>query len=267
MVEGNKTMKKLIATHNKIFHADEVTAIALLKIFTDDDIEVQRVDHDTADFTKYDIVLDIGKKFDGAKYFDHHQYKGGKSSAGLIWQYLGFEDEYPKISQLVKIIDDNDTGVAKAKPFEYSSLIKAYNHKDIHSKEQDIQFDKAVEFAITVFNSLADAQEDINEAKQIVANSFNFHNNKKIMELAEFTPHWTTYINGTTTPYIKAVVWEDKIEKNFKVKIPSKRLGTFELNGKALVDDGSMEFVHSAGHFAIAKDESTMIRFLEKQIA
>ena len=39
-------MIRLIATHNKIFHADEVTAIALLKIFTEDDIEVKRVDHD-----------------------------------------------------------------------------------------------------------------------------------------------------------------------------------------------------------------------------
>lgn len=28
-------MKKLIATHNKLFHADEITTIALLQIFTD----------------------------------------------------------------------------------------------------------------------------------------------------------------------------------------------------------------------------------------
>ena len=44
-------MKKLIATHNKIFHADEVTAIALLKIFTDYEIEVCRVNHNTTDFS------------------------------------------------------------------------------------------------------------------------------------------------------------------------------------------------------------------------
>ena len=39
-------MKKLIATYNKIFHADEVTAIALLQIFTDYEIEIERIDHD-----------------------------------------------------------------------------------------------------------------------------------------------------------------------------------------------------------------------------
>ena len=78
-------MKKLIATHNKIFHADEVTAIALLEIFTDYQIEVYRVAHETQDFSKYDFVIDIGKVFDGVNHFDHHQYKGGKSSPGLIW--------------------------------------------------------------------------------------------------------------------------------------------------------------------------------------
>ncbi len=82
-------MKKLIATHNKMFHADEITAIALLELFTDYKIEVERVNHDTKDFSKYDFVIDIGKTFDGKKYFDHHQYKGGKSSAGLIWDYSG----------------------------------------------------------------------------------------------------------------------------------------------------------------------------------
>ena len=258
-------MIKKIATHNKIFHADEVSAIALLKIFTEDEIIVNRVDHDTTDFSSYDMVLDIGKKYDGVKYFDHHQYKGGKSSAGLIWEYLGFEDEYPKISKLIKIIDDNDTGVAKAKEFEYSSLLKAFNHKNIYGKEQDEQFEKAVEFAMTVFNSLADAQEELDIAKSIVANSFNFNNNKNILELSEFTQHWTTYINGTTTPHIKAVVWEDEIEKNYKVKIPPKRLGSFELNSKPFTTDETMDFIHSSGHFAIAKDEESMIKFLEKQ--
>ena len=77
----------LLPNNNKMFHADEVTAIALLEIFTDYEIEVERVNHDCQDFYKYDFVIDVSKKFDGIKYFDHHQFKGGKSSAGLIWDY------------------------------------------------------------------------------------------------------------------------------------------------------------------------------------
>ncbi|MDF1875676.1 MYG1 family protein [Sulfurimonas sp. SAG-AH-194-I05] len=259
-------MIKQVATHNKIFHADEVTAIALLKIFTNNTIEVSRVNHNTTDFTSYDMVIDIGKKFDGEKHFDHHQYKGGKSSAGIIWEYLSVEKRYPKISKLINLIDMNDTGIQKAKPFEFSSLLKAYNHHNIGSKEQDLQFEKAVEFAMTILASMKKAQEDFENAKEIVNNSFVFNNNHKIIELETFTSHWARYINGVETPEVQAVVWEDTDDMNWKVRIPSKRLGSFELNAKALKQDDSMEFVHSSGHFAIAKDEEGMKRFLTKQI-
>lgn len=259
-------MKKLVVTHNKIIHADEVMAIALLRVFTNDEIVVSRVSHDTTDFSVYDMVIDIGKKFDGVKYFDHHQYKGGKSSAGLIWDYLGLGSKYSKISKLINLIDMNDVGTAKAKEFEFSSLIKSFNIKDINSKEQDEQFEKAVEFSMTVIKSMKESQEDKAYAQEIVKNSYLFDRNPKIVELDEFTPHWTTYINGEVTPHVKAVVWEDEEENNWKVKIPSKRLGTFELHGKALIQDKTMEFVHSSGHFAIAKNRDIMVKYLRKCI-
>ena len=259
-------MKKLIATHNKMFHADEIAAIALLEIFTDYEIEVERVNHDTEDFSKYDFVIDIGKNFDGIKYFDHHQFKGGKSSAGLIWDYIGLNKKYPKISKLIDLIDRNDVGLEKARPFEFSSLIKCYNTKNLISEEQTSQFFKAVDFAKTVLTSMKEMEEEIIKAKEIINNSFNFNRNPKIIELKEFTPYWTTYINGVTMPFVKAVVWEDEEENNWKVKVPSKTVGSFELNGKALKNDTIMEFVHSSGHFAIAKDEMTMIKYLFKNI-
>lgn len=257
-------MSKLIATHNKSFHVDEVTAIALLKIFLNENIVVNRVEHNTSDFSNYDMVIDIGRKFDGIKYFDHHQFKGGKSSAGLIWDYIGLQKEYPKISQLIDLVDKNDVGIEKAKSFEFSSLIKCFNTKELLSQAQDKAFYKAIEFVKTVLISMIDMEEELLLAKEIVSNSYIFNKNPKIIELEKFTPHWTTYINGETMPYINAVVWEDEEENNWKVKIPSKRLGTFELNGKPLKQDNSMDFVHSAGHFAIAKDEITMKKYLDK---
>ena len=60
-------------------------------------------------------------------------------------------------------------------------------------------------------------------------------------------------------------MWEDEDEKNWKVKIPAKRMGSFDLHGKALTHDDIMKFVHSSGHFAIAKDEETMCEYLKKQ--
>jgi len=255
-----------IATHNKTMHADEVSAIALLKVFRDDEIVVHRVSHDTTDFTKYDMVIDIGKKFDGKKYFDHHQYKGGKSSAGLIWDFIGKSKEYHRISKLIKLIDDNDVGIQKAKPFEFSSLIKCFNSKSLNDATQKIQFDKAVEFAQTVFASMKNMQDDYLAAQDIVKNAYVFDGNQSILELETFTPHWSSYINGDIAPHIKAVVWKDSDENDWKVKIPSKRPGSFELNAKAFSMDDSMKFVHSSGHFAIAKDEESMRKFLEREV-
>ena len=254
-----------IATHNKIFHADEVTAVALLKIFTDDEIIVHRIDHDTEDFTPYDMVIDISKQFDGKKYFDHHQNKGGKSSAGLIWEYLGVEENYPKISKLIRLVDDNDVGIQKAKPFEYSNLLKCYNHSNIHGEEQNRQFDKAVKFAKTILISMVEFADSLKDSEKIISDSYMFDNNPRILELSTFTPHWAMYVNAKLTPDIKAVVWEDKEDNNWKVRIPAKRLGSFDLHGKALTQNESMKFVHSSGHFGIAKDEETMKNYLKNQ--
>lgn len=256
-------MSKLIATHNKSMHADEVTAVALLKVFTDENIVVNRVDHNTIDFSNYDMVIDIGRKFDGKKYFDHHQYKGGKSSAGLVWDYIGLNNDYPKISKFIDAIDKHDVGIQKAKPYEFSSLIKCFNSRGLKDKEQDIQFEKAVDFALTIISSMKEMKEDLEEAEEVVKKSFYFDSNPSIIELEKFTLHWTTYINGNTMPNIKAVVWEDKEEGTWKTKIPSKTLGSFELVNNPFRQDKDMEFVHSSGHFAIAKNEEQMKKFLK----
>lgn len=256
-------MSKLIVTHNKTFHADEITAIALLKLFLNENIVVNRVDHDTKDFSVYDMVIDIGKKFDGKKHFDHHQYQGGKSSAGLIWDYLGLERKYPKISKLVDMIDKHDVGIKKAAPFEFPSLIKSFNNSALTSQLQDRQFNLAVEFTITILNSMKEMENSIDKAKGIIKDSFYFNSNPSILELSEFTPHWTTFINGKTMPHIKAVVWEDIDENTWKVEIAPKKLGSYDLNGKKLNPDDSMIFVHSAGHFAVAKNENIMKKFLQ----
>ena len=259
-------MELKIATHNGIFHADEVTAIALLKLFTDKNISVQRLNHNTEDFSEYDMVIDIGRKFDGKKCFDHHQYKGGKSSAGLIWEYLNQKNNYPNITKLIKMVDANDVGSIKAKPFEYPSLIKHFNaNNDIYSNEQDLYFTKAVDFAFIVLQSMQYNEDAVVEAQSIVKNSFYFNGNKNIIELDRYTRFWSKYINGETMPNIKAVVWEDKADNRWKVKIPSKKQGSFELCSKALQYDNSMEFVHSNGFFAVAKDRDTLLSYLNKQ--
>lgn len=261
-----ESMMLKIATHNKTFHADEITAIALLKVFTDHELEIERIDHQTEDFSSYDMVIDISKKYDGIKYFDHHQNKGGKSSAGLIWDYLELGAEYPKITKLIHIVDMQDTGIQKAGDFEYPSLIKAFNTKELASSMQEEQFHKAVDFAVTILASMKHNQEELKRAEEIVNHSYYFQGHPKILELEAFTPHWSSYINRIAQPEILAVVWHDEEEDNWKVKLTPKVPGRFELNTKPLKQDPSMLFVHASGHFAIAKDQMQMAHYLSKQI-
>jgi len=245
-----------LSTHNGIFHADEVTAIALLKIFKTPTIKITRVPHSTKDFNIFDMVIDISKKFDGKKFFDHHQYKGGKSSAGLIWEYLGVEKEYEDISKLIDMVDKQDTGIKKAKPFEYPNLIKCFNTQEIYSTQQDEAFLRAVEFAMVTLNSLKRVQEEKQKAKEIVKNSFLFNNNSNILELESFTAYWQTSVSESM-PHIKAVVWKDEEQNNYKIKTVSKKDIFLPQNTK-------MEFVHSAGFFAVAKDEASMVKYVDK---
>ena len=260
-------MKKIVATHNNLMHADEIMAIALLKVFTDYEIEIKRVAHQTKDFSCYDMVIDVSRQFDGVTFFDHHQHKGGKSSAGLIWSYLKQEEKYPKISKLIKLIDDNDVGIKKAEEFEFSTLIQCFNlSKNLISKEQDLQFEKAVDFAQTVVLSMKDKEDGIEIAREIIKNSYLFDNHQHIIKLKKFTPSWSTLINGEITPHIKAVVWEDKEDNSWKVQIPSIKPNSFDLNAKPLTQDDLMTFVHSTGYFAVTKDEKSMKKYLQKQL-
>src|ERR1700733_2167520 len=92
-------IKRSAGTHDGSFHADEVTACALLMAFglVDRDKIVRSRDLHVLDECEY--VCDVGGIYDPAvKRFDHHQseYTGDLSSAGMILLYLkerGIVDE------------------------------------------------------------------------------------------------------------------------------------------------------------------------------
>ncbi|ODQ77832.1 hypothetical protein BABINDRAFT_163219 [Babjeviella inositovora NRRL Y-12698] len=90
-----------ICTHSGSFHADESLAVYLLKSLKKyADAEVVR-SRDPAQWEEADIVVDVSGKYDGEKFFDHHQrefdevfsadYKTKLSSAGLVYKHFGKE--------------------------------------------------------------------------------------------------------------------------------------------------------------------------------
>jgi uncharacterized UPF0160 family protein len=99
-------MNKII-THDGCFHTDEVVACMLLTIYFDGDVEIIRTRDENVIENTNAVIVDVGKRYDGIKRFDHHQYPDEKgyiarwdetiskvfsiplSSAGMIWKHFG----------------------------------------------------------------------------------------------------------------------------------------------------------------------------------
>jgi uncharacterized UPF0160 family protein len=106
-------------THDGTFHADEVTACALLILFNliDEDKVIRTRDLEVLATCEY--VCDVGGFYDpDKKLFDHHQvdYQGPLSSAGMILKYLHSigclkSNEYDFFNHtLVMGVDAHDNG-------------------------------------------------------------------------------------------------------------------------------------------------------------
>jgi len=81
----NKNIEVLV--HGYQAHLDEVMAATLIAIHTDYEVNITR-DSNIKNTDGFDYILDTGMKFDGIKFFDHHQDDenvNGKSAAGLVY--------------------------------------------------------------------------------------------------------------------------------------------------------------------------------------
>lgn len=106
-------------THDGTFHADEVTACALLLVFNLIDRNKIMRTRDPEKLAGCDYVCDVGGEYDPEKKrYDHHQveYQGELSSAGMVWLDLlrqGIIDEptYQFVNKSMMMgIDAHDTG-------------------------------------------------------------------------------------------------------------------------------------------------------------
>lgn len=149
-----------VGTHDGTFHADEVTACALLLLFNlvDSDKIIRTRDHDQLDCCEY--VCDVGGIYDPQrKLFDHHQveYQGPLSSAGMVLAYLRDQKiinhlEFDLFNySLIKGIDDHDNGRAMQDPgyCTFSHVIANFNpiSYEADNATQNHAFKDALNFA------------------------------------------------------------------------------------------------------------------------
>lgn len=150
-----------LGTHDGPFHADEVTAAALLLL--SDRIDLQRI-HRTRDLARLqecEYVCDVGGVYDPQlKRFDHHQatYAGPLSSAGMVLAYLIEEGAFDAEEgahlreEMMDGVDAEDTGRMESIPgvMTFSSLIENFMPIDHAAPSEEVEegFYKALEFTL-----------------------------------------------------------------------------------------------------------------------
>ena len=156
-----KLIPRSLATHDGTFHADEVTAAALLLIhdLIDHDGIVRTRNQDLID--QCEFVCDVGGIYDaGSRRFDHHQadYVGDYSSAGMILLFLKdkellTDNEYRFLyNTLVRGVDLHDNGKAPLVEgyYSFSNVVSNFTPitYDCTPEEQDEAFMKALDFVM-----------------------------------------------------------------------------------------------------------------------
>jgi len=182
MTHTPQKIPRSVGTHDGTFHADEVTACALLEYFG-------LIDHDKIKRTRSfeelavcEYVCDVGGIFEPAlKRFDHHQaeYKGHLSSAGMVLEYLrnsGIlkQKEFDFINNsLVRGVDAHDNGKDPQIPgfCTFSQVISNFTpiHYDSPPEEQDAAFFAAESFTVGHIRRLWERYQYNQSCREVVA--------------------------------------------------------------------------------------------------
>jgi len=184
-------------THDGTFHADEVSACAILLVFNLIDRDKIFRTRDPEKLAQCEFVCDVGGVYDPKKKrFDHHQleYKGDLASAGMIWRYLLDQkliDQhlYDFINHTIILgIDAHDIGKVMQKEgvCTFSHVIANFVPITyaIDGKQQDEAFFKALDFASNHFERLLSRYRYILSCRDKVATAMAFQSKVLIFDEA-----------------------------------------------------------------------------------
>ena len=280
-----------VVTHKGTFHADEVTAIALLKMFYpkakvilckrvghQEELESHRKALKKAGAAEV-FTLDIGRelKADELK-FDHHQLnpkieEGQISSAGLIFNWLK-EKEYineliiSKLEKLVRIIDLNDTGVRPAKIYEIPEAISYMNSDDVYNDGvQNDAFSIAVYYMIDFLSGIKAEGEKLWNAVDKLKECINNRPLEGVLEMSEYIPFWDVGIfDIPELDDVDIVIWEEKRTGEWKTQVVPDLPGSFGRRGRKLVCvepyPKGIKFIHKGEFFAVAEDKEDLLDYI-----
>jgi uncharacterized UPF0160 family protein len=211
-----------VATHPGNFHADDVFAIAALRMAAALDgatVAVLRT-RDEAAQAAADARVDVGGRDDPATGdFDHHQ-KGGAgerpngiryASFGLVWRHhgariAGSEEAATAIDErLVQGVDANDTGqtimeslVGDVRPMTVSGVVAALNaswDEPLTPEQEDARFEEAVALATQILERQVAGAGALHRARRLVQDAIARAEDPRLIELDRNMP-WREAVAG-----------------------------------------------------------------------
>lgn len=183
-----KKISRSLGTHDGTFHADEVTACALLLLFNliDEDKVIRTRDLKLLDKCEY--VCDVGGVYDPEKkLFDHHQvgYQGPLSSAGMVLKYLETSGvlthkEYEFFNHtLIMGVDAHDNGRDPLIPgySTFSHVISNFTplEHDCSPEDQNRAFHQALKFTYEHLSRLWERFKYTQSCREVVAECMANH--------------------------------------------------------------------------------------------
>ncbi len=296
-------MKKVqIATHNGLFHADEVFALAVLKLVfekSNKTLEIIRT-RDLEKIALADIVVDVGGEHKSSKKrFDHHQ-KGNAgvrkngipyASFGLVWKAFGKKittntEVWEAIDRkLVCPIDALDNGVSVSTPitlgvgeYSVSQMVSAIGNSH-EENDRDLAFEKAIDVAIMVLRGEINKSEAKIEGERLVTSEIKKQNEPEVLVLEKYLK-WHDAVEKFSN--IKFVIFPDSFSTKWciqaahddadgfggdRISFPQEWRGLMNSDLDTVTGLNGSVFCHTGGHFAHMSTMEGAIELANKAIS
>ena len=282
-----------VITHDGKFHADGIVAVGLISIIKK--VNVART-RDLREIPENALIVDVGGRYDGKRYFDHHQglkerRDNGSSyaSAGLIWKHFYSQilekfniisDEekkiiYQKIDIIIEEVDKIDNGEIIKNSYNLTKMVDSF---DV-GEDIDMDFLRAVEFARTILKN-----QILKEIKKIrnneIIEKLIVDNEKNFIETKVFLDGWQDSILNSCheeAKKIQYVIYQETNGTYSIVCVPDKKNRFLQrkpmpkewagLSGEELEQETGIKgviFCHLKRFFMAVNSEETAIKVIEK---
>jgi uncharacterized UPF0160 family protein len=237
-----------VATHDGSFHADDVFAVAALRMLHPG-LEVVR-SRDREVIAGCDFRVDIGLRDDPETGdFDHHQRGGAGERAngipyasfGLVWRRHGSQlcggDERAAAdvdARLVQGIDAIDVGftltkplVESVRPADVSDVVDLFNpawDEDASDADRLVRFERAAEFATGILERSIAAALAGARARGLVEQAIAAAPDPRVIELERSLPWHQAVVEGA--PEALYVIYPKKAD-DWRLHAVPQRLGDF----------------------------------------